>query len=58
MRITLRHWIVATGITGLAALGGALMVFSAFDDAPGGVLLGLLLVLASVALGARTQRHE
>ena len=28
----------------MAALGGAMMVFSAYDDSPGGQLLGVLLI--------------
>lgn len=42
-----RHWLSRSGVLlggiGLAAVGGAAIVFSAFDDAPGGVLVGLLL---------------
>ena len=31
-----------------AALGGAMMVFSSYDDSPGGSLLGLAMILLSI----------
>lgn len=43
----------ALAVAALAALGGALAVYSGFDDAPGGVLIGLILVLSAVALALR-----
>jgi hypothetical protein len=46
---------IAAGVAGLAALGGALSVFSGYDDAPGGVLLGWAMILAAVVLGAKAQ---
>lgn len=46
--------IVSTlAVPAMAALGGAAVVFSEIDDAPGGVLVGILLVLASVVLSVR-----
>ena len=41
-----------------AALGGALVVFSGYDDAPGGQLLGLLLIIGAVVLGGKTARRR
>jgi hypothetical protein len=41
----------------LAALGGALIVFSAFDDAPGGVLIGLFLIASALTLTWRAMRR-
>lgn len=35
---------------GIAASGGAMMVFSGYDDAPGGTLLGFLMILLSAYL--------
>ena len=32
----------------LSAMGGAMMVFSSYDDSPGGSLLGLILILISI----------
>ncbi len=32
----------------ISAMGGAMMVFSSYDDSPGGSLLGLVLVLISI----------
>ncbi|MEJ2215736.1 MAG: hypothetical protein P8099_03880 [Gemmatimonadota bacterium] len=40
----------------MAALGGAAMVFSEFDDSPGGELIGLLLIVVATAIGLRTAR--
>lgn len=45
-------------IATLAALGGALAVFSGFDDAPGGVLVGVLLIIGAVAVGLRTSQRR
>jgi hypothetical protein len=39
---------------GIAALGVALMVYAEADDAPGGVLFGMLMIVGAVALGVRT----
>jgi hypothetical protein len=48
---------VAITLTGIAALGGALAVFSSYDDSPGGTLLGLALVLGAMVLGAKSARR-
>ena len=34
----------------LSALGGGMMVFSNYDDSPGGSLLGLLMILLAMYL--------
>ena len=39
---------------GLVALGVALIRYSEADDAPGGVVLGMLLIGGAVVLGVRT----
>ena len=38
----------------IAALGGALSVYGSYDDSPGGTLLGFVMVLGAMALGARS----
>ncbi len=40
----------------LAALGGAFAVFGGYDDSPGATLLGFVVVLSAMALGARKAR--
>ena len=37
----------------ISALGGAMMVFSSYDDAPGGTLLGLVLIMLSFYLALK-----
>ncbi len=54
MRSAAASYAIALGIAALAALGGAAVVFSEFDDAPGGILVGYLLIIGAVALGGRT----
>lgn len=59
MRFAVANFVTALAIAGLAALGGALAVYAGYDDAPGCVLIGLLLVVGAVALGGRAaQRRE
>jgi hypothetical protein len=48
---------LATAI-GIAALGVAAAVFGNADDAPGLVLLGILLVVSACALGVRVAQHS
>jgi hypothetical protein len=43
---------------GIAAVGVAAAVFGEADDAPGLVLLGLLLIASACALGVRTAQHS
>jgi uncharacterized membrane protein len=57
MRFSIADFITALGIAAMAALGGALAVYSGYDDAPGGVLMGLLLIVGAVALGMRTAQR-
>lgn len=45
---------VAIGV----ALGVALIRYSEADDAPGGVVIGMLLIAGAVALGVRTARRR
>jgi len=42
---------------GIAALGVAAAAFGNADDAPGLVLLGIVLVVSACALGVRTAQH-
>jgi hypothetical protein len=48
---------LATAI-GIAAVGVAAAVFGNADDAPGLVLLGILLIISASALGVRTAQHS
>ncbi len=50
--------VTALAIPAIAALGGALAVFSGYDDAPGGVLMGILLIMGAVALGLRAAQRR
>lgn len=53
MKYSVADLVTALAIPGIAALGGAAVVFSEFDDAPGGILFGYLLIFGAVALGLR-----
>lgn len=54
----MKSYVTAFAIPALAALGGALAVFSGYDDAPGGVLMGFLLIMGAVALGLRAAQRR
>lgn len=56
MKASLTNLVTALAIPAIAALGGAAVVFSEIDDAPGGVLFGILLILGAVALSVRAAR--
>ena len=58
MDARLTSLVTVLGVPGLAALGGAAVVFSEFDDAPGGILIGLVMIGAAVALGWRAERRR
>ncbi|MGH7483019.1 MAG: hypothetical protein ACRELV_12765 [Longimicrobiales bacterium] len=58
MKSTVAGFVTALAIAVPAALGGALAVFSEFDDAPGGVLLGFLLIIGTVAFGGRAVQRR
>ena len=58
MKASVANFVTALGIAAMAAIGGAAVVFSEIDDAPGGVLLGLLLIIGAVALGMRTAQRR
>ena len=54
----MKSLLVALTPIGIAAMGGALAVYGEFDDSPGGVLLGILLVIGAMAFGARSTRRN
>jgi hypothetical protein len=53
MKSAVTNLVTALAISALAALGGALAVFSEYDDAPGGVVVGFLLIIGAVVLSWR-----
>jgi hypothetical protein len=57
MKSSLIRFVIALTIPALAALGGA-TVFADLDDAPGGIVIGLLLILGAVVLGIRAALHS
>jgi hypothetical protein len=55
----MKSTLIAVVSIGVAAIGGALAVYSEYDDSPGGFVLSILIVLAAMALGARNAwRHR
>jgi hypothetical protein len=58
MRSSVAHFVSALAIPAIAALGGAAVVFSEFDDAPGGILVGYILILGAVALSLRAAQRR
>jgi len=57
MKTPLLDLVVALAVPAVAALGGALFVFGEFDDAPGGMLLGLVLAAAAAAVNVWAARR-
>ena len=53
MKVTVAEFFAVLATTGLAALGGGLAVYSAYDDAPGGVLLAVALVAGTTIVGLK-----
>lgn len=58
MKSSVADLLTALAVPALAALGGGFAVFSGIDDAPGGVLIGLLLIIGAVALSWRSTRRR
>lgn len=58
MKSSVTDLVTALAIPAIAALGGAFAVYAGYDDAPGGVLLGFVLVIGAVALSWRTARRR
>lgn len=54
----MKRLVTTLAIVALAALGGAAVAIGEFDDAPGAALIGLLLILGAVALGAKAAQRE
>jgi len=40
----------------VAALGIAFAIYAGYDDSPGGVFIGMLLIVGAIALGVRAIR--
>ena len=53
MKSAVTNLVTALATPALAALGGALAVFSEYDDAPGGVVFGFLLIFGAMVLSWR-----
>lgn len=58
MKSSATDFVTALAIPAMGALGGAAVVFSEFDDAPGGILVGYLLILGAVALSIRAAKRR
>ena len=59
MKPSVTNVVLALGLVALGvALGVGLIRYSEADDAPGGVVLGILLIGGAVALGVRTARRK
>lgn len=58
MKSSVANFVSALVVPGLAALGGAAIVFSEFDDAPGGILIGFLFIVGAVVLGLWVARRR
>lgn len=56
MKSSAAKLVTALAIPAIAALGGAAVVFSEVDDAPGGILVGYLLIIGAVALSLRAAK--
>lgn len=50
MKSSAADFTAVLAIPAMAGLGGASIVFSEFDDARGGILVGLLMIAAAVLL--------
>ena len=59
MKSSVTNLVLALGLVAIGvAIGVALIRYSEADDAPGGVVLGFLLIGGAVALGVRTARRK
>jgi hypothetical protein len=60
MKSTVRNVLIALGVVTLGiAIAVPLILYSEADDAPGGVLLGILLMIGTAALGFKIAlRHN
>lgn len=55
MKPTLAAFLTAFATAALAGLGGGFAVFASYDDSPGGVLIGIAMVIGAVFIGTKTQ---
>ncbi len=58
MKSSVTDLVTALAVPVIAAFGGALWVFSEYDDAPGGVLLGFLLIIGAMIFSVRAARRR
>lgn len=58
MKRSAANVVIPLATVAMAALGGAAAVYSAFDDAPGGVLIGFLIILGAAVLAVRAAQRR
>lgn len=58
MKANVRDVVSSAFVALLAALGGVAVVLAEIDDAPGGILIGLLMVVGAFVLGLRARRRD
>lgn len=50
----MKSFVAILAALGISAIGVAIMVYGEIDDAPGGVLFGILLIVGAFTWGVRT----
>jgi len=58
MKPHVADYVAALAIPAIAFLAGALAVYSGYDDAPGGVIAGIVLVMGAVAFSLRAAHRR
>lgn len=58
MKVGFTGFIAVLATAGLAALGGGFAVFAGYDDSPGGVLLGVAMVIVGVFIGLKAMSGQ
>jgi hypothetical protein len=54
VKTSVAPFVTILAIVAMAAVGGAAVVFSEYDDSPGGQLIGFLLIIGALVIGMRT----
>ena len=58
MTTSFAQFVAPLCVAALSALGGALIVYAEYDDAPGGILIGMLLIGAAAVFGAVSAQRK